>query len=348
MDSIQYMGNAVLMETSDPVIVHQRVYAALRRGVPPAALRDLLGNEPGAPSDQNESRRQRASDPRLFAEFLPLFAIRPLYNQTLYLFSRSGIGLVRSGVLISVLSYFGLGVLLFEWVRPYTTPTLSFLLPLLCMLTPPLTALGRDTTSDALATLIAMGSLYLIFEKRLLAIGVVFLLLSIFFRTDFVALAGPVILILWVQDRLPLWQGAVLSVVAVSSVLCINHFAGDYGIGMLYYRNFVGTPVAPAEMSVHLSVHGYLAAFRSGITKASESFFFPFVLLGVSGARSKFGLPVLVATLLYVVLHFLILPNWQERWFGVFYLSAVICAADTLNEAVRARLPERRTVPSPV
>jgi hypothetical protein len=43
----------------------------------------------------------------------------------------------------------------------------------------------------------------------------------------------------------------VLSVIAVASVVMINHFAGDYGIRMLYYRNFVGTPSAPAEMVVN-------------------------------------------------------------------------------------------------
>jgi hypothetical protein len=213
------------------------------------------------------------------------------------------------------------------------------------MITPPLTGLGRDTTSDAMASIVAMVSLYLIFEKRHFTLGMILLLSSIYVRIDFVALAGPVILICWLQDRLPLWQGAVLSAVAVLSVLCINHFAGDYGIPMLYYRNFMGTPIAPAEMSVRFSAHDYLFAFRSGITKVAESFFLPFLLLAAIGLRSRRGRPVLAATLGYVILHFLILPNWQERWVAVFYVSAAICAADSLPGAESsAARPEQSAI----
>jgi hypothetical protein len=331
MDSIQYMGNALLMEDTDPVRIHERIYSELERSVPKTVFEHLKGNEAGVADDQNSSRRERAINPYRFAEFLPLFAIRPLYNQTLYLVSKTGIGLVRSGILISVGSYFSLGVLLFLWLRPYTTPLLNLAVCLLTMVSPPLAILGRETTSDALASLVAFVSLYLIFEKRMLAPGMVVLLSSIYFRTDFVVLTGPVILVCWLQRRILFWQAAVLSTVAVSSVLCINHFAGDYGIRMLYYRNFVGTPIAPAEMVVQFSARDYLSAFRSGITKIAESFFLPFLLLGATGLRSRRMLPLLGVSLAYIGLHFLILPNWEERWAAIFYLSMVVCAASACN-----------------
>lgn len=323
MDSIQYMGNALLMEERDPVRIHERVYAELRRSVPRDQLPHLLGDAKSA-SDQDQSRAERAANPQRFAEFLPLFAIRPLYNQALYLVSRTGIGLVPSGVLLSVGSYFLLAVLLFVWIRPYTTPMLGFAASLLCMISPPLLALGRETTSDALATLVAFAALYLIFEKQRIAAGMVLLLASIYFRTDFIVLAGPVILITWLQRRIQFWHAAVLSALAVTSVLCINHFSGDYGIKMLYYRNFVGTPIAPGEMVVHFSARDYASAFRSGITKVVESFFIPFLLVGIVGLRSKRFVPLMGVTLAYVLLHFAILPNWQERWVGVFYLSMIV------------------------
>jgi len=323
MDSIQYMANALLMEERDPVRIHEQVYSELRRSVPREQLQHLLGDA-GNTSDQDRSRAERAANPYHFAEFLPLFAIRPLYNQALYLVSKTGMGLVKAGIFISVSSYFLLGVLLFAWIRPYTTPMLSFAASLLCMISPPLLALGRDTTSDALATLVAFTALYLIFEKRRITPGMVLLLASIYFRTDFVVLAGPVLLVTWLQQRIRFWHAAVLSALAVASVLCINHFAGDYGIKMLYYRNFVGTPVAPGEMVVNFSARDYVSAFRSGITKLVESFFIPFLLLGIVGLRSKRFVPLMGATLAYVLLHFLILPNWQERWVGVFYLSMIV------------------------
>jgi len=332
-DSIQYMGNALLMEGTDVVRIHHRVYAELSRSVPESAHRVLIGDDPGASEDHNRSRRDRARDPYHFAEFLPLFAIRPLYNQTLWLLSKTGLGLVHSSVLISAASYFLMGILLFLWLGRYAGVVFSFTMALLLMMSPPLTELGRETTSDALATLVAFASLYLIFERHLLVPGLSLILASIFFRTDFVVLAGPTIVACWWERRIDWWKASVLALLALVSVLGINYFAGDYGIGMLYYRNFVGTPIAPAEMTVQFSFRDYIPALRSGITLASSSFFLPFLLLGTIGIVSRQTRVLLGVTVSYVFLHFLVLPNWQERWVGIFYLSAGVCAAATIRKA---------------
>jgi hypothetical protein len=337
MDSIQYMGNALLMEEHDLVRVHQRVYAEVQLFVPKFERDGLLGHEAGAPEQQNKSRQERAANADKFAEFLPLFAIRPLYNQTLWLVSRTGVGLVRAGIFISVTSYFFLGVLAFVWFGKYFSAGFTLTFSLLLMISPPLMSLGRDTTADPLATLVAFASLYLIFEKRRLFPGMILLLASIYFRTDFVVLAGPVILACWLERRIELWKAAVLALVAVGSVLCINYFAGDYGMGMLYYRNFAGVPIAPGEMTAHLSLKDYLSALRAGITLMTESFFLPFLLLGIIGFVARRMRGLFVVTFSYVCLHFLILPNWQERWFGVFYLSMAVCAATTIRAATSGR-----------
>ena len=339
MDAFQYMGNALLMEETDPVIVHQRVYAEVDLRIPKAARDHLLGLEAGAPPDKTASNRERATNPYRFMEFLPLFAIRPLYNQTLWLVSRTGLGLVRASILISVASYFLLGILVMVWVSRHVNAPLAFIIASLSMLSPPLLQLGRHMTSDALATLFAFLSLYLIFERRFLTAGLAVLLASIYFRTDNVALAGPVILACWLERRLDFVKASALAVLALASALAINHFAGDYGIKMLYYRNFVNAPiVAPAEMTVKFSFHDYLAAFRSGITLVTGSFFVPFLLVGIGGfLAAKRMRTVAVVSFAYVMLHFVVLPNWQERWFGVFYLAMAVAAAETLQAHERSQ-----------
>ena len=336
MDSIQYMGNALLMEEHDPVRVHQRVYAEVQRFVPKLEREGLLGHEAGAPEQQNKSRQERAAHADKFGEFLPLFAIRPLYNQTLWLVSKTGLGLVRGGIFISAASYFFLGILAFAWLGRYLSAGFTLAFSLLLMISPPLMSLGRDTTADPLATLVAFASLYLIFQKRQLFPGMILLLASIYFRTDFVVLAGPVIIACWLERRMELWKAAVLALAAVASVLCINYFAGDYGVGMLYYRNFAGVPIAPGEMTAHLSLKDYLSALRGGITLVTESFFLPFLLLGTVGIVSRQMQTLFTVALTYVCLHFVVLPNWQERWFGLFYLAMGVCAATAAGKAQRA------------
>jgi hypothetical protein len=98
----------------------------------------------------------------------------------------------------------------------------------------------------------------------------------------------------------------------------INYFAGDYGLRMLYYRNFIGTPSAPGEMTVTFSFRDYLVAFRSGITLMTNRFF-PFLLSGnrcggtsleIVGERRDYdglrGAPLRRAS------------KFRERWFCIF------------------------------
>jgi hypothetical protein len=106
-------------------------------------------------------------------------------------------------------------------------------------------------------------------------------------------------------------------------------------MGMLYYRNFAGVPIAPGEMTARLSLKDYLSALRGGITLMTESFFLPFLLLGSAGIVLRRMRGLFAVTLAYVLLHFLVLPNWQERWFGVFYLSMAVCAATAVKAAER-------------
>jgi hypothetical protein len=323
-DSLQYMGNAWLMEETDPVKLHHKVYAEIDK-LPKSIREHMRGEDPGAPS---ASARERASNSYHFAEFLPLFSIRPLYNITLYLIAKTGLGLLRAGVFISTASYFLLGIMLFLWMTRYGSYFSAFCIAILTMMSPPIMYLGRQNTSDALASLIAFLALYLIFEKRRMFPGILLLLSSIYFRTDFLALAGPVFLALWLQRHIEFWKAASLSALALASVLAINHFGGDYGIQILYYRNFVDAPTAPAEMLVHFSFHDYLTAFRYGLALVGEGFFIPFLLLGVVGAVRGSRLRIAAAiTTAYVALHFIALPNWDERWFAVFYLTMALCAA---------------------
>jgi hypothetical protein len=317
MDLIGYLGNALLYRTHDVGELHRRVYAEVRTWPNAKAL---MG-ESGHP-EQDVSRKARADHSGNFAEFLPCFAIRPAYNTMLFLLSPLGIS--RAAVLLSAASYFFIGWLLFLW-------TDAALLSLLIMLTPPLLSIGRSTMSDGFALAIALSGLFLIFRKERLLPGLVLLLGAIFARTDNVCLVLPVLAVLWLVRKLEWWQAAALGCMAVLSVLTINHFAGDYGLQMLYYRNFVSTPLTPAETTVHFSLAQYLAAFRAGISTMLSSYLVLFVILGVLGFRKYPWLPLIAAV--YAVLHYVALPNYQERWFAISYL---LCAMAAFTSA-RAR-----------
>ena len=144
-DSLQYMGNAVLMDEQDPVKLHKRVYSEIDDRIPRIARENMLGHEVGAPDDQNKSLQERATNPYHFAEFLPCFAIRPMYNIFLYLVAKSGVGLVCAGILISATSHFLLGAMLFLWLAEYLPYFGALCLALVTMISPPKWSLGEKT-----------------------------------------------------------------------------------------------------------------------------------------------------------------------------------------------------------
>jgi hypothetical protein len=327
LDMLGYMGNARLNDTTDPVKLHGLVYGELRATVPSSAFSFLTG-APGEP-DQSGSKHERLVNAYHYTEFLPCFAIRPLYNQTIYRLSRTGLGLVRSIRLVSALSYFLMGILVFLWLRRYTpySPVFSFLI----MLLPPVSLLGRNTTADALSVLLGLTSLFAIFELDRSAFGVGLLSVAIWIRTDNIVLIAPVIAVLCFQRRLQLWVGAVFAILSVAAVLVINHAAGDYGIRMLYYRNFLGTPLAPGEMIAHFTARQYVYFFLSGFKAMLNSFVPAFLVLGLLGLNRRTA-PLLAVVTAYVILHYLILPNWIDRWMGVFYVVTCMAAAINLKQ----------------
>jgi len=330
MDMIGYMGNALLTNGTSADKAHELVYAEIRR-LPADARDSLLGLRSGDDPSHGASRKARAAHASYFAEFLPCFAIRPVYNQLLFLISRVS-GLTRATILLAVVPYFLLGVLVFYWARRYASAGFAAIFSLLLMLMPPIASLGRTTISDALSVFTAALAVYLIFEKEQDAAGIGLLLLSIFVRTDNVILASLVFAALWWMKKLKFWQTAVLGIFAATCVVFINRMAGDYGLAMLYYRNFVDTPIAPAEMVVHFSKSDYLRAFREHLPSVLGGWVLAFLLLAVIGYQRRSRLTILSAIgLAYIALHYILLPNWWERWFVVAYIPMSLSACARVN-----------------
>jgi len=322
LDLLSYMGNVRLHETTDPIKLRDRVYSELKSTAPP----EVFGLLTGAAGfrDDHGAKHDRFTNAYHYTEFLPLFAIRPMYILTLYGMSRAGLGLVQSVRLVSTACYVLLGILVFVWLSRYTR--LAAFLALLIMWTPHVTFLGRFTGCDSISVFLGMLSLYLIFEKNLVAAGLTILMAAIWFRTDNVALVAPVLLVLFLQNRIDFWKAAVLGLLAVASVVVIDHEAGHYGFRLLYYDTFVQIPIAPAEMNVSFPLSQYVYIFLNGYKQMLISFVPAFLLLGLAGLNRRTA-PLLGIVTLYAALHYVILPDWVDRYMADFYLVTMMAAA---------------------
>src|SRR5438552_317451 len=76
MDMLAYMGNALLLEDTNVSRLHHRDYDEVAR-IPSGTQRKLM--------EGDQERKHRAANPEHTAQFLPCFAIRPMYNASLYI-----------------------------------------------------------------------------------------------------------------------------------------------------------------------------------------------------------------------------------------------------------------------
>jgi hypothetical protein len=333
-DMFLYMANAVAMHGDDIKAIHDTVYQEVLTEIPKPALDHLLGNDP-VETSQSRSFHERAVNPYRFAEFLPCFAVRPVFNELVYvLHYKLGIGLLRATVLISVASYWVLGWIVFTWISRYVAEPWAALVSTLLMLTPPIWDLARWPMPDALSCLVLLSGLYALLEMKRVVLGLTILMASVYIRTDNVLLVLSVLAYLSILNHtIEKAKAAVLAALAIGSVFVINHFAGDYGARLLYYRAFIAPPVAPGELVAHFGFHDYVVALRAGVAEVLHGDFIAFALMGVVGLLKRPTSAILglvIVTVAYSTSRFVIFPLVEGRYFGLFFLVMGISLVSTL------------------
>jgi hypothetical protein len=338
-DGFSYMANAVAMSGASVRVIHDTVYQDAKRGIPEPVFNHLTGNDPAEPLSESRSFRERAMDPYRFAEFLPCFAIRPAFNLLIYvLHFKLGVGLLRSIVILPVVSYWLMGWVAWVWIERYVAAAwASLLCATLLLVSPPVWELARSTTPDALSSLIVLLALFMLFEKRAILPGMILLMVSIYVRTDNAVLALIVLAFLYAAGfGVRLFEALVLAALAVASVFIINHFAGDYGAKVLYYRSFVEAPIAVGEIVPHFGIAEYLAALKLCLSGVLHGMYIPFLLMGVVGVLRRAPLPILAVatvTAVYTGAHLVIFPNPETRFFGPFFVAMGLALMSTLARA---------------
>src|SRR5262249_37721743 len=124
-DMIAYIGSAMMYDTTDPVQIHDRAYAALKQGVGAIEYRELTRK--GYYGDN-------AADPYYFAQQLTWVSIKPLYVMLVYAFH--WMGWVQAAVFISALSWVVIAAILVCWTQ-------RIALSLLLVFCPPIYGMAR-------------------------------------------------------------------------------------------------------------------------------------------------------------------------------------------------------------
>ena len=266
---------------------------------------------------KHESPRAEESSimdsPQHLLELEPLYAIRPLYIK-LISWASAVLPIQKAINLISAASLFGIGLVVLLWTKK---PVLSALL----MSAYPVLTLGRSGTPDALAGLLVICALWLIQQKNRERLALCILFLSLTVRTDNLLLFLCVLGWLMWEKRTGVYSGGVFAAGAVTAVLGINHWAGNYGWVILFRYSFLGGRY-PLQQSHTLAFREYCNALIAGtgviLTRISL-----WLVLGILAYCRKPSRMLLV-TGATVAVHFLLFPSAEDRYFVWAYIIAAI------------------------
>ncbi len=254
----------------------------------------------------------------------PMFAIKVVYVEILTLMVKAGLSVERAISLVSIAATFALALIIALWTR---SPILSALL----VISPATLALGRSGTPDALSTAVVLGGLWAITSNRLM-LGLLLLLVSIWIRTDNVLLTLVVILWLLLSARLPLYQATVAALLAVASVLAINHFSGNYGWLVLFRCSFLGCK-PPLDNLPRITVREYLEVFVTNLKILAPQAAL-WLLLGLAAWRiSKESRLLLGLIAVATIGHFGLFPSPEERTLTWAFLGAGIAFVLSLKKS---------------
>jgi hypothetical protein len=352
-DVLGYVGSARALETSDIQRIHEFAYASVRAAVPDTTFAIIAPDQQPAPAqaqpDHNptvpEYRASMKSDPGAFAEQLPLYQVRFMYIGLVFGLFTLGVPIVLATYAISGVSVC-IGLWLLGWMakgRLQTSATLA--LSLLALVFGAIT-IGKLSTPDGLAFLGYMLCILLFINNRWESMPVAVLLIGL--RMDLVLFGAPFLLFCIFTNRFRrLWS--IAAFVALCGLYMWIKWHYGYPGWSTMFRFAIGEWVphpltSPASVTISQYVKALLIGIWSGANKPA---FLVFVIIAAWGAglvvkrvrrESSAGsflrspvVAVLGLSILYVVVHFLLFPELQERFFLGSYLTAAFALAMLLE-----------------
>jgi hypothetical protein len=278
---------------------------------------------------KHENARTEASalleSPSELRELERLYAIRPLYIEILKWLSLV-IPLRKAIDLVSAASYFGIGIIAIVWTK---RPILAALL----MAAYPLLVLARIGGPDALSALLVISGMWFLVEEKSVRLGLILLYLSLAVRTDNMILVLLVVAWLVWEKRMRFVAGLVLFLFAIGIVFAINRWAGNYGWIALFHYSFVAGGPSPTYAPASITLGQYFSALSRGIAAIAVHISL-WVLLGILVWLSRRS-QVLILVALADVVHFLMFPSPEDRYFVWSYIVIGILLVRPLPQSSR-------------
>ncbi len=268
-------------------------------------------------------------DPHSFAQQLPFYRTRPLYNLTVALAVRLGVlGSAWSTIWVSCFAAALTAYALFLWLRRHCSAPLAALGALLVFAAAPVGDGARSPSPDALAALLIVAGLALAQAPARLhaAAGLTLLALATAARPDMLILAVPLVVALALTEpnaRRRLGH-VVATVAAMVLFVTIQKVSGFYGWSTLFFHTFVEPLTHPATLQVTVSWDAYVDQLSRGLHSQGHEQALLYTGLAIGLAvfarrRSPRIAAISVAITVNMVAQYLLFPVWWAELFVAQY-----------------------------
>ena len=348
-DMIAYAGSVKSFETDDKKEIHDFAYSELKKYVDAETFQELTAS--------SAYRETLYKDPESFWQVLPWYQIRPVYTGMMYALNKAGINIYFASYLISAVAVF-IGLWIFYLAfRPHIAAAFWFALPFFVVLNGT-TQIAHFSSPDGLAFLWTSILSYFFIRRHKLFLWL--LPLSIFVRTDMIFLVALFLAYLFwsytkerrksikIQKKfqfriIKTLRGRVVAAGFASLLfyLVINVIYGNYGWATVFHLMFVERINYPADTVVHIEFMQYIKIVIQNLPSMLQNNAFDLfvgifilmmaLLLNLSGVRKSFVNlmrqridALMVISFFFVVIHFLIFPQDESRFFIGQYLIGLL------------------------
>lgn len=284
--------------------------------------KQVLQNELPAAEYRDHAERISAANPVI----LERYRVKPLYIWMALAFHKLGFSYIHSTLVPSLLSYFLIGVSIWQILIKRLEPVKAFLLSMICMLIYPTLLLARLSTPDALSSLVLLNAISLIYSGRKKMFWVFLFLLAIWIRIDNVVSELIFLFALWkwpasgFANKLNTAQFFFFSCGLSVMALLVNL------TGAHHFLWFMGSEFAqPAGQYLH-DIGIYFYVFPGSF------FMYLLMFFVISGFRRGFSWKTEVNYLFYAIcaivfVRFLLYPFYEERYIAPWLLFILLSLA---------------------
>jgi len=327
-DTLGYAASVVSLTETDPLVIQQTVYDELRSSVDSNIFYQL--------TEGFEFRKTVYEDAAAFKQQIPFYKMRVLVLALIALLAKLGVNFFLAQHIVSVCAGTAGLLCLFIVLRSHVVPIFWIFVPwLYYRYTHDLICMSHGGT-DMLAFLFAALACVAFLKSSLLIYCLIPFLVLV--RTDLILFSFLLLALLAFNDRLNWRFNLIAAIASIMFYLVVNKWAGNYGWQTVVYYVFASDmsathPLEYSKIGVTLNDYfGYLLEFKGWMSQGASLCIFgcfsvgSYYLLdqfapGAAAQRSSkedmLNKLVLLslASVVYVVIHFLLFPALYMRFF---------------------------------